>query len=96
MTLVRRQTLPDRAAEHRFKFTADPVCGYRVDAGCHVFFKELPKDGKGKPAGFQSGAFCPWYYTPWEETAIRQGSTPFEVTGKGRVFMDDFELVRVK
>ena len=70
LTLVRRQKLPDREVEQRFTFSADPIHGYRVDANYHALFRELPKDGKGKPAGFGSGAFCPGCYTPWEETAI--------------------------
>jgi hypothetical protein len=67
LDFVRRQTLPSRTMDAIFRFTVDPVYGYRIDAIKEVAFREPVDAGKH---GLGVGTFSPGCYVPWDDVAI--------------------------
>lgn len=64
---VREQTIPAYQIEARFRFSVDPVFGYRIDAIRQIAFNE-PTTANHHKMGI--GTFTPGCYVPWPDVAI--------------------------
>ena len=77
LDFVRKQQHDKYDIEARFRFTVDPVYGYRIDGIRDMTWKEDPK---GKM--FNGGSFTPGCYVPWEHAAVYDRTVWTPISGK--------------
>jgi len=77
LDFVRKQQHEKYDIEARFRFTVDPIYGYRIDGIRDMTWKVNPKG-----TTFNGGSFTPGCYVPWEYAATYDRTVWTPISGK--------------